>query len=273
MPASSSRNFRLRPLVPAQLPRIGFAGLSSGSLQASLKLLVDRPNKVDESTEHLLSQAQNRKRSLKPGATRQDEAQLGDTRSALLRAVHDCLHERGYAGLSTRQVAERAGVPLSQIHYHFGSKRGLIVALLEGHDRRLIARQEETFALDVALSERWDLACSYLDQDIESGYVLILQEMIAAGWSDPELAAAARAILAGWSRLLVGLARDAGKTYGGLGPFSPEEVGALVAAAFLGSEAMILLGFESDDVPVRSALRRFGDLIRQREAIAERRGR
>jgi AcrR family transcriptional regulator len=198
-----------------------------------------------------------------------------DARNALLRAVHECLRERGYAGLSTRQVAERAGVPLSQIHYHFGSKRGLVVALLEEHDERLIARQAETFALDVPLSQRWDLACSYLDSDIESGYVLILQEMIAAGWSDPELAAAARAILAGWSRLLVELARDAGKRFGGtdtsgLGPFSPEEAAALVAAAFLGSEAMILLGFESDEVPVRRALRRFGDLLRQREAIAER---
>jgi AcrR family transcriptional regulator len=217
-----------------------------------------------------LSQVQKRNRSLKPEAPEQDEAPFTDTRTALLRAVHECLQERGYAGLSTRQVAERAGVPLSQIHYHFGSKRGLIVALLEEHDRRLIARQAETFALDVALSQRWDLACSYLDQDIESGYVLILQEMIAAGWSDPELAAAARNILTGWSRLLTQLARDAGDAFGGLGPFSPEEVGALVSAAFLGSEAMILLGFESDDVPVRRALRRFGDLLRQREAMTER---
>ncbi|HSP25385.1 MAG TPA: TetR/AcrR family transcriptional regulator [Saliniramus sp.] len=203
------------------------------------------------------------------------EVQVADTRSALLQAVHECLQEDGYAGLSTRRVAERAGVPLSQIHYHFGSKRGLIVALLEEHDKRLIARQAETFALNIALSQRWDLACSYLDRDIESGYVLILQEMIAAGWSDPELAAAARAILAGWTRLLTELARDAGREFGGngssaLGPFSPEEVGALVSAAFLGSEAMILLGFESDDVPVRRALRRFGDLLRTREALIER---
>jgi AcrR family transcriptional regulator len=224
-----------------------------------------------------LSQAPKTNVSRRPEA--QDlEVQATDTRSALLRAVHECLQERGYAGLSTRQVAERAGVPLSQIHYHFGSKRGLIVALLEEHDKRLIARQAETFTLNVALSQRWDLACSYLDRDIESGYVLILQEMIAAGWSDPELAAAARAILAGWSRLLVDLARDAGKEFGGdgssgLGPFSPEEVAALVAAAFLGSEAMILLGFESDEVPVRRALRRFGDVLRQREAMVERQGR
>ena len=31
---------------------------------------------------------------------------------------------------------------------------------------------------------RWDRACDFLDADLESGYVRILQEMIAAGWSD-----------------------------------------------------------------------------------------
>ena len=35
------------------------------------------------------------------------------------------------AGLSTRDVAAAAGVPLSQIHYHFGSKQSLVLALFE----------------------------------------------------------------------------------------------------------------------------------------------
>ena len=47
----------------------------------------------------------------------------------------------GYAGLSTRKVAEEAGVPLSQLHYHFGSKQGLILALLEEENQRRLERQ------------------------------------------------------------------------------------------------------------------------------------
>ena len=39
--------------------------------------------------------------------------------------------------MSTRKVATEAGVPLSQVHYHFGSKGGLVLALLEAEDRRL----------------------------------------------------------------------------------------------------------------------------------------
>ena len=42
------------------------------------------------------------------------------------------------------------------------------------------------------LWRQWERACDYLDDDLESGYVRVLQEMIAAGWSDAEVAAAVR---------------------------------------------------------------------------------
>jgi hypothetical protein len=35
--------------------------------------------------------------------------------------------------------------------------------------------------------EQWDRACDYLDDDIASGYVRVLQELIAASWVDSEL--------------------------------------------------------------------------------------
>jgi AcrR family transcriptional regulator len=39
-----------------------------------------------------------------------------DARKALLDAAKKVLRRYGYSGLSTRGVAEAAGVPLSQIH-------------------------------------------------------------------------------------------------------------------------------------------------------------
>jgi hypothetical protein len=53
--------------------------------------------------------------------------------------------------------------------------------------------------------------------------------------------------------------------HGTLGPFTAEELATLVASAFLGSEALLLLGFDREVLPIRSALRRVGVLIRQLE--------
>ena len=115
---------------------------------------------------------------------RRDQATAG-THATILAAARTCLLADGYANLSTRRVADTAGVPLSQIHYHFGSKRQLILAVLEGENERLLERQRQMFDAPEPLWVRWELACDFLDTDIESGYVRILQEMIAAGWSDP----------------------------------------------------------------------------------------
>ncbi|MGK7870822.1 TetR/AcrR family transcriptional regulator [Falsiroseomonas sp. E2-1-a20] len=186
----------------------------------------------------------------------------GETRAQLLTAARDCLLQEGYARFSTRRVADLAGAPLSQIAYYFGSKQGLVLALLEAENRRLLQRQAATFAEPMPLAARWERACDHLEEDLASGYVRVLQEMIAAGWSNPEVAAAVRANLQGWYHLLTGLAEEAGQRFGGLGPFTAAEVAALVGTAFLGTEALILLGHEGDTVPARQALRRVATLLR-----------
>ena len=131
-----------------------------------------------------------------------------ETSTSLLEAAKKVLRQNGYAGLSTRDVAAAAGVPLSQIHYHFGSKQGLVLALFEYLNAQLLDRQNALFG-DPALklSEQWDRACDYLDEDIASGYVRVLQELIAASWADAEVAKVIRAGIMGWIDLIVGLAR------------------------------------------------------------------
>ena len=193
------------------------------------------------------------------------ERATADTRARILEAARDCLLAEGFANLSTRRVAEAAEVPLSQIHYHFGSKQALILALLEAENDRLLARQRAMFGGPEPLWQQWDRACDYLDEDIESGYVRILQEMIAAGWSDKEVAAAVREYMAGWFRLLTEVAEREGHRLGGLGPFTAAEIGTLMGIPFMGGESMILVGFSDERLPVRSALRRIGDVIRRLE--------
>jgi len=185
-----------------------------------------------------------------------------DTRALLLEAAGTCLRTYGYAGLSTRRVAEAAGAPLSQIHYHFGSKDALVLALLDHQNQRLIERQRTMFAANLPLWKRWDLACDYLDEDVASGFVRILLEMIAAGWSNPDVAAAVRRSLAEWFRLLTLVSEEACTRLGPVENLQPADIGCLVGNLFVGSEALLLLGFHEEGLPIRRSLRRIGALIR-----------
>jgi len=195
-----------------------------------------------------------------------------ETSTALLEAAKKVLRQHGYSGLSTRDVAAAAGVPLSQIHYHFGSKQGMVLALFEYLNAQLLERQSAMFGdATLTLSEQWDLACEYLDDDIASGYVRVLQELIAVSWADAAVANVIRAAIMGWIDLIVAAGRKAKDELGGLGPLTPEEVGSLVANAFIGAESLYLLGIEKKGTPIRQALRRFGDFIRLAEGGASKR--
>ena len=188
-----------------------------------------------------------------------------DTRALILDATRRRLLADGYAGLSTRKVAEEAHVSLSQLHYHFGSKQGMVLALLAEENRRRLDRQTSMYAEETPLWMRYERACDFLEDDLDSGYVRLLQEMIAAGWSNGEVGQAVRALIGGWFALLMDVARAAERRHGPLGPFTAEEIATLIGTVFFGSEALLLLGFDRQVLPIRTALRRISVVIRHLE--------
>src|SRR5258708_24421080 len=109
----------------------------------------------------------------------------GRTSIERLEAAKKVLRKNGYAKLSTRQVAAAAKVPLSQIHYHFGSKQGLVLALFEYLNAQLLDRQDAMFDdPGLTLSEKWDRAFDYLNENMPSGSVRPLQQLCAPAWAD-----------------------------------------------------------------------------------------
>jgi AcrR family transcriptional regulator len=195
-----------------------------------------------------------------------------DTRLRILAAAKGVLLDVGYAKLSTRGIAETAGVPLSQIHYHFGSKQNLMLAVLDVENRMRLARQAAMYKTDMPLWKQWLQACDFFDDDLESGYVRVLMEMTAAGWSDPEISDAVSAEVKGWFDLLAEVAQRAAKRFGSLSPFTPQELAALAGLPFLGAEAVILLGIDDSKIAARSAMRKIGEMLRALEESPNRGG-
>ena len=115
-------------------------------------------------------------------------------------------------GCRRARSPQQAGVPLSQVHYHFGSKRAAWCSRCS-RSRTVVGwpARPTMYAQDEPLWRRYEQACDFLEDDLESGYVRVLQEMIAAGWSTPEIAAAARELLAGWYELLTEVADGGGR--------------------------------------------------------------
>ena len=188
------------------------------------------------------------------------------TRLRIVEAAREVLVERGYGDTGTRAVAERAGVQLSLVHYHFGSKQQLLVAVLEHENQQLLERQQRLYGEPGPLADKWRTACEFLDEDIGSGYVRVLWELWAAGLADPELAARWREAMAGWRDLLESVFAKWAADLGLELPVSPKVLASLMANVFQGIEIEQLAGVSEAEAPHRDALDAIGDLIAKAEA-------
>jgi TetR/AcrR family transcriptional regulator len=105
---------------------------------------------------------------------------------ALLDAAERLLVEIGYARITTRRLAEEAGVNHGLVHYYFGSNENLLVHALERFTERLIARQRDLYAADTPFIEKWRTAMRYLvSEDVT--YEKVWLELQAMAWNHPEL--------------------------------------------------------------------------------------
>lgn len=175
------------------------------------------------------------------------------------------LLERGYGGASTRAVAEQAGVPLSLVHYHFGDKRSLLVAVLERQNELLLERQHALYAQPGPLAEKWRIACEFLDEDVRSGYVRVLWELWAAGLADEALAERWRTTMGGWRDLLTSVFAHWADELDLELPLTPRGLATLVANVFQGIEIELLAGVTEEEAPHREVLDALGAMIADAE--------
>ena len=120
---------------------------------------------------------------------------------ALLDAAERLLVEIGYARITTRRLAEEAGVNHGLVHYYFGSNENLLVQALERFTGRLIARQRELYAADVPFVEKWRTAMRFLvSEDVT--YEKVWLELQSLGWNNPDVRERLARVNAEWRAVL-----------------------------------------------------------------------
>lgn len=120
---------------------------------------------------------------------------------ALLDAAERLLVEVGYAGITTRRLAEEAGVNHGLVHYYFGSNENLLVRALERFTERLIARQRELYASELPFIEKWRTAMRYLVSE-DVSYEKVWLELQALAWNHPDLRERLARVNAEWRAVL-----------------------------------------------------------------------
>src|SRR5262245_26248538 len=89
--------------------------------------------------------------------------QASSTRTALLDAAEALLVGEGYAAVTSRRVAQRAGANAALVYYYFDSMDGLFVELFRRNAERGLERQAAALLTPQPLWALWDLLNDHIN--------------------------------------------------------------------------------------------------------------
>jgi len=162
-------------------------------------------------------------------------------RRDLLDATFSLIAERGFEGARTREIAARARVNVATLHYHFGSKEALLVALAGYLRDQFLAQQWREAALrekgGATLGSHF--AGAWRSVRANPRLMTVMMELTLRAKRDAVARRALRTILGHWNTLvedLLGRGIAAGELRRDLDP----RAGAFVATAFIMGAAIQL---------------------------------
>jgi len=161
-----------------------------------------------------------------------------ETRARIVQAAVEALKREGFGGASARAIARTGGFNQALVFYHFGSVRDLLLAALDETSARRMARYREVVDDADDLQELVAAATEVYREDLASGHIKVLAEVIAGASSMPELGSEIVRRIEPW----IDFTSDAITRVSGTLPFPipvpPEDAAFGIVALFLGIELL-----------------------------------
>lgn len=170
------------------------------------------------------------------------------TRQRIVEAAQQALATRGFAGATTRAIGEIGDFNPALISYHFGSLHGLLLTALEDASRARLERYAPQARAAGSARELLTLMRRIYREDVESGFIRVASEMVAAAVARPELTPRIVAAMQPWidlgaesfARVLRGTPLE--------GVADPRELTSAAVMFYLGANLFARLAPERDEV-------------------------
>lgn len=114
------------------------------------------------------------------------KADAQTTKLVITAAAFETVREEGFAGASARAIARRGRFNQALVFYHFGSVQNLLLAALDQSSATRMERYEQVLGTADPV-ELLQTAGALYAEDLESGHITVLSEMIAGSVGNPEL--------------------------------------------------------------------------------------
>jgi AcrR family transcriptional regulator len=110
------------------------------------------------------------------------------TAQQLTAAALETLKADGFARATSRAIARRADVNQALVFYHFGSVDNLLLAALDRTSEERLAAYRDALEGVSSLADLSAVARRLYEDDLASGHMTVVSQMIAGSLARPELA-------------------------------------------------------------------------------------
>jgi len=164
------------------------------------------------------------------------DTRADSTRERIVLAAIEALKSQGFTGASARAIATTGGFNQALVFYHFGTVNDLLLAALDRISGERMARYREAVLEARTLPELVETAERIYREDLESGHITVLAEIISGSSSVPGLGEEIVARMDPWVRFTEQTVQRvlAGSPFEHLVP--PQQLAKVIVALYLGLE-------------------------------------
>ncbi len=160
------------------------------------------------------------------------------TKERIVEAAFSTLKEEGFAGTSARAIARRGGFNQALIFYHFGTLNDLLLATLDKTSADRMSRYRDSIGKARGVDEKIQTATRLYREDLGSGHITVISEMVAGSLARPDLGPEVVARMEPWIEFTEGVITDllAGSIFEG--SVNPRTLAFAVVALYLGVDLL-----------------------------------
>jgi len=138
--------------------------------------------------------------------------------------------------------------------------------VLDDANTRLLERQSDMYSQPTPASKKWQQARDFYEEDLASGFVKLLMELMAGSFHDEVLRREFTPRLLAWKKLIEGAVDELIEANGLKLPVSGRAISAWITWFWIGMEASMALGIPEKDGHQHEALEAMALLLRRVEA-------
>lgn len=167
-------------------------------------------------------------------------------KATLISAATTTLMEDGFRGATARAIAERADCNQAAIYYHFGGIDQLLLVALEQGSTARLARYQATITdlhdLPALVKQLHELHV----EDVESGHMAVLTELVGGITAKPELRAGIESATEPWLAFIEHQIGEAAASFSFAAYVPAEDLADLVFSLVVGIELRNKLDGQTD---------------------------